>query len=92
MSYAEEGLTNILEIHKLGLDNSTQHDNNYLMGPAVQIIKETKCFGKGKNCTNVVKGVKATNGTYFACQSGFHTCYWDCISFPNARPGHNSQD
>jgi hypothetical protein len=46
VSYAGVGLTNISEIHKLGLNNSTQHDNTCLMGPAVQIIGETKCFNK----------------------------------------------
>jgi hypothetical protein len=47
MSYAMVGLANISEIHKLGLDNSTQHDNTCLTGLAVQIIGETKCFGRG---------------------------------------------
>jgi hypothetical protein len=74
VSYAGVGLTNISEIHRLSLGNSTQCDNTCLTGPAVQIIGETKCFGKGKS-TNLVKGAKAPNGTYFACQSGIHTCY-----------------
>jgi hypothetical protein len=68
------GLTNISEIHELGLDNSTQNDNTCLTGPAIQIIGETKCFGNKKNCTNLVKGAKAPNGTYFACQGRIHTC------------------
>jgi hypothetical protein len=81
VSYAGVGLANISEIHRLGLDNSTQHDNTCLTGPAVQITGETKCFGKGKNCANLVKGAKAPNRTYFACQSGIHTCYagGDCV-------------
>jgi hypothetical protein len=36
------------KIHELGLDNSTQKDNTYLTGPAIQIIGETKCFGNKK--------------------------------------------
>jgi hypothetical protein len=75
VSYAGVGLTNISEIHELGQDNSTQNDNTCLTGPAVQIIGEMKCFGNKKNCTNLVKGAKAPNGTYFACQGGIHTCY-----------------
>jgi hypothetical protein len=61
------------EIHELGLDNSTQNDNTCLIGPAVQITGETKCFGNPKNCTNVVKRAKASNGIYFVCQGGIHT-------------------
>jgi hypothetical protein len=81
VSYARVGLANISEIYQLGLDNSTQHDYTCLKGLAVQIIGETKCFGKGKNCINLIKGVKAPNGTYFACQGGIHTCYpgRDCV-------------
>jgi hypothetical protein len=81
VSYARVGLANISEIHKLGLDNSTQHDNTCLTGLAVQIIGETKCFGKGKNCINVIKGSKAPKGTYCACQGRIHTCYpgGDCV-------------
>jgi hypothetical protein len=75
VSYARVGLTNISEIHELGLDNSTQNDNTCLTGPATQIIGETKCFGDKKNCTNLVKGAKAPNGTYFAYQRRIHTCY-----------------
>jgi hypothetical protein len=80
VSYAGVGLTNI---HELGLDNSTQNDNTRLTGPTVQVIGETECFGNGKNCTNLVKGAKAPNGTYFACQGGIHTCYQgrDCAWF-----------
>jgi hypothetical protein len=26
-------------------------------------------------CINLIKGAKAPNGTYFACQGGIHTCY-----------------
>jgi hypothetical protein len=63
------------EIHELGLDNSTRDDNTCLTGPAIQIIGETECFGNRKNCTNLVKGAKAPNGTYFACQGRIHTCY-----------------
>jgi hypothetical protein len=62
-------------MHELGLDNSTQNDNTCLIGPAIQKIGETKCFGNKKNCTNLVKGVKAPNGIYFACQARIHTCY-----------------
>jgi hypothetical protein len=75
VSYAGVGLTNVSEIHKLGLDNSTQNDNTCLTGPAIQIIGETKCFGDKRNCTNLVKGAKAPNETYFACQGRIHTCY-----------------
>jgi hypothetical protein len=75
VSYAGVSLPNISEIHKLGLENSTQHDNTCLTGPAVQIIGETKCFGKGKNCINLIKGANAPSGTYFVCQGGIHTCY-----------------
>jgi hypothetical protein len=42
VSYVRVGLTNISEIHELGLDNSTQNDNTCLTGPAIQIIGETK--------------------------------------------------
>jgi hypothetical protein len=69
------GLTNMSKIHELGLDNSTQNDNTYLTGPAIQIIGETKCFGNKKNFTNLVKRAKVPNGTYLACQGGIHTCY-----------------
>jgi hypothetical protein len=55
VSYAGVGLPNISEIHRLGLDNSTQHDNTCLTGMAVQINRETKCSGKGKSCTNLLK-------------------------------------
>jgi hypothetical protein len=81
VSYAGIGLANISEIQKMGLDNSTQHANTCLTGLAVQIIGKTKCFGKGKNCINLIKGAKAPNGTYFACQGGVHTCYpgGDCV-------------
>jgi hypothetical protein len=81
VSYARVGLANISEICKLGLENSTQHDNTCLTGPAVQITGETKCFDKGKNYINVIKEAKAPNGTYFACQGGIHTCYpgEDCV-------------
>jgi hypothetical protein len=80
-SYAKVGLANISQTHKLGLDNSTQHDNTCLTGLAVQITGETKCFDKGKNYINVIKGAKAPNGTYFACQGGIHTYYagGDCV-------------
>jgi hypothetical protein len=47
------GLTNISEIHELGLDNSTQNDNTCLTAPAIQIIGETECFGNKKNCINL---------------------------------------
>jgi hypothetical protein len=67
VSYAGVDLTNISEIHELGLDNSTQNDNTCLTGPAIQIIGETKFFGNKKNCTNLVKGTKVPNGTYFIC-------------------------
>jgi hypothetical protein len=63
-------------IHELGLDNTTQSNNTCLTGPATQIIGETKCFGNKKNCTNLVKGAKAPNGTHFACQGGIHNWYW----------------
>jgi hypothetical protein len=75
VSYAGVGLTNISEIHELGLDNSTQNDDTCLTGPAIQIIGETKCFGNRKNCTNLKKGAKAPNGTYFACQGRIDTFY-----------------
>jgi hypothetical protein len=75
VSYARVGLTNVSEVHELGLDNSTQNDDTCLTGPAIQVIGETKCFGNKKNCTNLVKGAKAPNGTYFACQGRIHTCY-----------------
>jgi hypothetical protein len=63
------------ELPELGLDNSTQNDNTCLTGPAIQTSGETEYFGDKKNCTNLVKGAKAPNGTYFACQGGIHTCY-----------------
>jgi hypothetical protein len=72
VSYARVGLINMSEIHELGLDNTTQSNNTCLTGPATQIIGETKCFGNKKNCTNLVKGAKAPNGTHFACQGGIH--------------------
>jgi hypothetical protein len=75
VSYASVGLTNMSEMHRLGMDNSTQPDSTCLTGPAVQIIGETKCSGKGKCCADLVKGAKAPNRTYFACQSRIHTCY-----------------
>jgi hypothetical protein len=53
VSYAGVDLTNISEIHELGLDNSTQNDNTCLTGPAIQIIGETECFGNKKNCINL---------------------------------------
>jgi hypothetical protein len=70
------GLTNISEIHELSLDNSTQNDNTCLTGPTVQITGETKCFGNKKNSTNLVKGAKAPNGTYFAVRVGFTPVTW----------------
>jgi hypothetical protein len=63
------------EMHELGLDNSTQNDNTCLTGPAIQKTGETKCFGNKKNCTNLVKGAKAPNGTYIACQGRIYTWY-----------------
>jgi hypothetical protein len=75
VSYVRVGLTNMSEIHELGLDNSIQNDNTCLTGPTVQLTRETECFGNGTNCTNLVKGTKAPNGTYFACQGGICTCY-----------------
>jgi hypothetical protein len=80
VSYAVVGLTNISEIHELGLNNSTQNDNTCLTGLAIQITGETKYFGNKKNCTNLIKGAKAPNGTYFACQGGIHTCWGDACA------------
>jgi hypothetical protein len=48
VSYAGMGLTNISEIHELGLENSTQNNNTYLTGPAIQITGGTKCFSNKK--------------------------------------------
>jgi hypothetical protein len=92
VSYAGVGLTNISEIHKLGLDNWIP-----VSGPAIQIIGETKSFGNKKNCTNLVKGAKAPNGTYFAYQGRIHISLWGVgggvvLGFLSPRHGHTSQD
>jgi hypothetical protein len=95
VSDARVGLTNMSEIHELGLDNSTQNDNICLTGAAIQIIGETECFGNKKTYTNLVKGAKAPNGTYFACQGGIHICYpigGLCPGFLSPGPGHTSWD
>jgi hypothetical protein len=70
MSYAGVDLAILSEIRKLGLDNSTQHDHPCLTGPAVQIIGETKCFGKGRGCINLIKGAKGPTERTLPARAG----------------------